>query len=263
MPETPTPRLQLRRPLNDGSELVNVQTDLNQNADKIDLGVGFQVVTSTTRPSTPFSGKAIAESDTGYRAYFSNGSAPASGSWIHIPTATSTFNADLTLVAGKQLNLGQSTSAASIAILNPTTATNSISMRVTGDTQSRWLANADGTLTWGPGGSTIGDTNLYRSAVNTLATDDDFAINAAGKGLKVKEGTNAKMGVATLNGTTNVVVSTTAVTATSRIFLQTQASTATYGSPVVVSRVAGTSFTMKSTTASDTSSVAWMIVEPA
>lgn len=213
MPETPTPRLGLRRPLNDGSELVNVQTDLNQNADKLDLAAGFQIVTSSTRPSAPFPGKAISESNTSYRAYLSNGTVPASGSWVQIPTASSTFDSDFTLVAGRQL--------------------------------------------------LIGDTNLYRSAANVLATDDDFAIVVAGKGLRVKEGTNAKMGTATLNGTTNVVIATTAVTATSRIFLQTQVSTATYGAPVVVSRVAGTSFTIKSTTASDTSTVAWVILDPA
>jgi hypothetical protein len=183
---------------------------------------------------------------------------------VQIPTAGSTFNADLTLVAGKQLNLGQSGSAATIAILNPATSTNSISLRVTGDGQSRWLANADGTLTWGPGGATVGDTNLYRSGVNILATDDDFAINAAGKGLKVKEGTNAKMGVATLNGTTAVVVSTTAVTATSRIQLTIQTPNAgTAGSAYVSTRTAGTSFSIKSTNAADVSTVAWMLVEPA
>jgi hypothetical protein len=214
VPETPTPRLQLRRPLNDGSELVNVQTDLNQNADKLDLAAGFQAVTSTTRPSTPFSGKAIFETDTSNRSYFSNGSAPASGSWVEIPNSSGTFGSTLKLAAAAQLTIGA-------------------------------------------------DANLYRQAANILATDDDFAIAVAGKGLRVKEGTNAKMGTATLNGTTNVVVSTTAVTANSRIFLTTQASSATYGAPVAVTRVAGTSFTIKSTTAADTSTVAWMLVEPA
>ncbi|MGW3821792.1 hypothetical protein ACWEAF_05655 [Streptomyces sp. NPDC005071] len=264
MPETPTPRLQLRKPLNDGSELVNVQTDLNQNADRIDLAVGYQVVTSTTRPSTPYSGKAITESDTGYRAYFSNGSAPASGSWVQIPTAGSTFNADLQLVAGKQLNIGASGSTASIAVVNSTPGADAISLRVTGDTQSRWVADTDGTLNWGPGASGATDTNLYRSAANTLATDDDFAINIVGKGLRIKEGTNAKMGTATLNGTTAVVVSTTAVTATSRIQLTIQTPNAgTAGSAYVSTRTAGTSFSIKSTNAADVSTVAWMLVEPA
>jgi hypothetical protein len=262
VPEIPTTRLALRKPLNDGSELVNVQQDLNQNWDKVDLAAGFQIVTSSTRPGTPYPGKPIAESDTTYRSYFNNGTAPASGGWVQIPNSASTFNADLTLVAGKQLNLGQSASTATIAVVNPTAGTNTISTRVTGDTQSRWLANADGTLTWGPGGSTVGDTNLYRSAANTLATDDDFAVNAVGKGLLVKEGTNAKMGLATLAAGT-VVVSTTAVTATSRIFLTAQTTGGTAGALRVSARTAGTSFTITSTSATDTSTVAWMIVNPA
>ena len=37
MPESPTTRLGLYRPLNDGSELVNVQQDLNNNWGIIDL----------------------------------------------------------------------------------------------------------------------------------------------------------------------------------------------------------------------------------
>jgi hypothetical protein len=104
VPETPTPRLQLRRPLNDGSELVNVQTDLNQNADKIDLAVGYQVVTSTTRPSAPYPGKAITESDTS-RTYFSNGTAPASGSWVEIPNGAGQFNNTLTMSTAGRLVL--------------------------------------------------------------------------------------------------------------------------------------------------------------
>lgn len=105
MPETPTPRLGLRRPLNDGSELVNVQTDLNQNADKVDLAAGFQPVTSTTRPSAPFSGKAIFETDTS-RSYYSNGTGPASGSWVEVPNAAGTFGSTLKLAASAQLTIG-------------------------------------------------------------------------------------------------------------------------------------------------------------
>jgi hypothetical protein len=84
----------------------------------------------------------------------------------------------------------------------------------------------------------------------------------AGKGLSVKEGTNAKMGTGTLNGATEVTISTTAVTANSRIFLTIQAPAGTpSGTIFVSSRIAATSFGVKSA-ASDTSTFAWMIVEP-
>lgn len=83
-----------------------------------------------------------------------------------------------------------------------------------------------------------------------------------GGGVKLEEGTNEFMGLATLvNGT--VTVANTNVTANSRIFLTVQTPGGTPGSPLRVSaRVVGTSFTI-STAAADTSTVAWMIVEPA
>lgn len=85
---------------------------------------------------------------------------------------------------------------------------------------------------------------------------------ALGAGLKVKEGTNATMGLATLAAGT-VVVNTTKVTATSRIHLTGQADGGTPGWQRVSARTAGTSFTITSSSATDTSTVAWIIIEPA
>lgn len=89
----------------------------------------------------------------------------------------------------------------------------------------------------------------------------DLIANLAGKGLRVKEGTNARMGTATLAAGT-VTVSTTAVTANSRIFLTHQTPGAAPGALRVDSRTAGTSFVVKSANAGDTGTFAWMIVEP-
>jgi hypothetical protein len=91
----------------------------------------------------------------------------------------------------------------------------------------------------------------------------DIKSQVAGGGLYLKEGTNATMGTATL--VTGVkVVNTTKVTANSRIFLTTQ-SLGTVAAPkavAVTARTAGTSFTITSADATDTSVIAWMIVEP-
>jgi hypothetical protein len=70
------------------------------------------------------------------------------------------------------------------------------------------------------------------------------------------------MGRSTLVGGT-VVVSTTAVTATSEIFLTCQTPGGTPGFLRVSARSASTSFTILSSSGSDTSVVGWMIVEPA
>lgn len=168
MPDAPTTRLGLYKSLSDGSELVNYSQDIGQNLDKLDAAAGFQVVTSSTRPSSPYSGKGIAESDTSYRTYFSNGTSPASASWVQIPNSSSTFNADLDLTSGKQLNIGSSTATASIAVVNAATSTDLISGRVPGDTQSRYLVDTDGATNWGPGGSTPVDTALARTGVGAL-----------------------------------------------------------------------------------------------
>lgn len=154
---------------------------------------------------------------------------------------------------------------------------------VTGDTSDRWHVNANGKHEWGPGNAAI-DTNLYRSSGGALQTDGFFAMGSgqssggfsvftgaakaltcgtAGGGLSIKEGTNARMNTAVLNGTTAVTVANTSVSATSRIFLTIQTPGGTVGSPYVSAVTAGTSFQIKSTVAGDTSTVAYFIVEPA
>lgn len=135
------------------------------------------------------------------------------------------------------------------------------------DVTARMVLFADGKHEWGPGASTARDTNLYRSAADTLTTDDtltsgaNLKLTAAGGGLYVKEGTNATLGVATLVAGT-VTVSTTKVSATSRIMLSGQNASGTAGYLTVSARVAATSFTILSSSATDTRDIAWLIVEP-
>jgi hypothetical protein len=176
MPDPSTTRLGLYKSKSDGSELVNYSQDIGQNWDKVDAAVGFASCTSSTRPSSPYSGKGIFETDTSYRTYFSNGTSPASGSWVEIPNGSASFNSTLRLASGKQININSSGSSASLAVVNAATTTDLISSRVTGDTQDRFEIDTDGTHNWGPGGSTAPDVNLYRSAANTLATDDSLNV---------------------------------------------------------------------------------------
>jgi hypothetical protein len=141
---------------------------------------------------------------------------------------------------------------------------------------------ADGDLDFGSGtGAT--DTKLFREGVGALRTPGYFAadsgqadnqwtvwggtptalrIGTAGGGLAVKEGANARMGRSTLVGGT-VTVANTSVTATSEIFLTCQVPGGTPGFLRVSARVAATSFTILSSSGTDTSVVGWLIVEPA
>ncbi|MFI5664586.1 glycosyl hydrolase family 28-related protein [Streptomyces sp. NPDC051684] len=95
------------------------------------------------------------------------------------------------------------------------------------------------------------------------ATKKALNLGSAGGGIAIKEGTNARMGTVTLNGTTAVTVPNTSITATSRIQLTTQTPGGTVGAPYVSARTAGTSFQVKSTAAGDTSTVAYVVFEPA
>lgn len=97
-----------------------------------------------------------------------------------------------------------------------------------------------------------------------LGVNGNIALETAGNGLQIKEGTNGTMGVATLVAGT-VTVSTNKVTATSRIFLTVQSlGTVAVATPIAVTaRSAGTSFTISSSSITDTSVVAWLILEPA
>ncbi|MGR4847919.1 hypothetical protein [Streptomyces sp. LARHCF252] len=154
---TNTSRLALLKPA--GSENVNVGTQLNNNLDTIDLNMNFRVCTSTTRPSVVYAGMSIYETDTG-NCYVSNGSLPASGSWA---TQLVTSSGTITITGTNLVNLSGSASG-----------TDKLAAFVAGDSVDRFRLRADGMLQWGSGSATR-DTNLYRSAANTLKTDDVFS----------------------------------------------------------------------------------------
>jgi hypothetical protein len=78
--------------------------------------------------------------------------------------------------------------------------------------------------------------------------------------LKVTSGSNTKIGSGTLVGGT-VTIGNTSVTANSKIFVTPTASSATSGVLAVTTKTAGTSFAVKSSNASDTSTFDYFIVE--
>lgn len=104
--------------------------------------------------------------------------------------------------------------------------------------------------------------NIYMNGTADNLVNGNFMVGTAGKGLRVKEGSNAKQGVATLVAG-SVVVANTSVTANSRIFLTSQADGGTPGWLRVSTRSAGVSFTITSSSGTDTSTVAYQIFEPA
>lgn len=103
----------------------------------------------------------------------------------------------------------------------------------------------------------LGETTVVATQAN-----GDFEIVTVGKGLRVKEGANAKMGSATLAAGT-VTVANTSVTANSRIFVTRKGAGANPGALTVSAKVAATSFTVTSTSGTDVGELDYFIVEPA
>lgn len=171
MSSTTTSRLGLIKPTPGTGEIVNVATQINASWDTIDAEIGAGIYTSSTRPLAPYQHKIIRETDTG-RLYVHNGTTPASGGWMQIPAQGGSF-----------LQPPGSSTATSRYILASGVATSNRAMSFRGstDTQDHFFFDYDGTIQWGSG-SVASDTNLYRSAANTLKTDDLFV---AGGGISL------------------------------------------------------------------------------
>jgi hypothetical protein len=112
------------------------------------------------------------------------------------------------------------------------------------------------------------DDSLNRLGIGTAAPSypldvrGNISVGTLGAGYRVSEGADAKMGATALVAGT-ITVATTAVTANSRIFLTHQNNAGTPGFVTVSARVAATSFTILSSNGADTSTIAWILFEPA
>jgi hypothetical protein len=136
------------------------------------------------------------------------------------------------------------------------------------DANNRIELDANGTIRLGSGAAPT-DTILSRTANGTfgapnltLSGVNGLDISAAGAGLKVAEGANAKQGLATLVAGTKTVANTS-VTANSRISLTGQNDNGgTPGFLRVTAITAATSFVITSSNVADTSIVFFEIWEP-
>jgi len=107
---------------------------------------------------------------------------------------------------------------------------------------------------------TNGQTRMTVASGGDVSIDQgNLLVATAGKGLSIKTGSNARAGTATLVAGT-VTVSNTSVGANTLIFYSVKTAGGTQGI-LSTTQSNGTSFTINSTSALDTSSVAWMLVE--
>lgn len=159
----------------------------------------------------------------------------------------------------------------SVAALRGSGLLPQVGVGTTGDTSNRVELDADGTIRFGSGAAPV-DTNLLRASANTIQVpglittlsincQGNLDLTTIGKGLQIAEGANAKQGTAVLVAGT-VTVANTSVTANSRILVTSNADGGTPGFLRVSARVVGTSFTIISSSGTDTSTVAWEMFEP-
>jgi hypothetical protein len=110
-----------------------------------------------------------------------------------------------------------------------------------------------------------GDVNFAGSAtfgpINTSALTVTGATVLNGP-IQLREGSNAIMGVATMVAGV-ATVPNTAVTANSRIFVTSNSDGGTPGAFRISSRIPGTSFNITCTQNTNTSQVAWLLLNPA
>lgn len=177
-----TPRVSFYKPAS--GEDINVTTDLNNNLDKLDTNLNFRVAASAVARNaiTPvWEGLTVRQTDTG-ACYVSNGTLPVSASWDQVFTAGSGITA-----------LNVAAAASGTLIYN---------QKVGAEVINRYQVRGDGQLSWGSGSGAV-DSNLYRSAANTLKTDDnlivDLALNV--NGTTTAAGALNVTGAATLSST--------------------------------------------------------------
>lgn len=207
---------------------------------------------------------------------------------------------DLVLSVGANGNVLVANSAASLGINWAPAVVASTGLTYTTATRTLALSNLAGDVTGAPQTNTIAATTVtgkaltgFISGAGTVTAADtiltafnkingnvalkaplatptftgdvnsstgNVLISTIGKGLQVKTGANAKIGTAVLAAGT-VTVANSSVTANSRIFVTSNTDGGTPGWLRVSAKTVSTSFVITSSSATDTSTVAWMIVE--
>jgi hypothetical protein len=71
------------------------------------------------------------------------------------------------------------TSSSALLFIAQTANSRAFGIKVGTESQNRWTMLHDGSMTWGPGGTTNPDTSLYRSAAGVLATDNSLSVGQA------------------------------------------------------------------------------------
>lgn len=171
---TLTSRLRLYKPAADGSENVNVVSDLNDNWDRLDSLVSFVPVTVGTYPASAYQGQAFYETDTG-EAYVNKSAVPSASDLWQILTAGATFHYDIAMDADYQVNIGGSNSTAKFTARVPSGTDLLTSQIISASAFTSYFLEANGTMGWGDGTATH-DVTMYRDGAGVLGIDESLTV---------------------------------------------------------------------------------------
>lgn len=105
-----------------------------------------------------------------------------------------------------------------------------------------------------------GSSDIFSVTSTNFTLNSNLLLGVAGNKITIKSGSNASAGTAVLVGGT-VTVNTTAVGANSMVQLTSQVDGGTPGFLRITAKVNGTSFTITSSSGTDTSTVGWVIID--
>jgi hypothetical protein len=145
-----------------------------------------------------------------------------------------------------------------------TTGSNNIFIGVTSvgiiatESNRTWIGNSTTASTWLGGNVHIGNT--ADNGLAKLQITGDLQLTTAGNKLLIATGTNASAGTTAAMTAGTITVTTTAALTNSIILLTAQTTGGTAGALRVSARVNATSFTITSSSALDTSTIGWLII---
>lgn len=105
----------------------------------------------------------------------------------------------------------------------------------------------------------VSSTGIATAASDIVSTAGNLVVSTLGKGLQIKTGASSRIGSATLVGGT-IVVANTSVTANTLVLFNRSTTGGTAGH-LSYTKINATSFTITSSSGTDTSTVDWMLVE--
>lgn len=166
-----TPRLGLYKPADDGSEPINVATDLNDNLEKIDSLIGFVPATEAVPPAITYDGMGRYNTDSGKVTYLKG------MTWTQLLSAGVTFIGNIILDAANRIGIGVASPAAIVDVeVTDVTTVPMIKYKSTAEGNPRLQLDSDGVRVGA--GTSATDVRIYRSASNQWSVVGDVSLGS-------------------------------------------------------------------------------------